>query len=55
MIATGGLSIPKIGATDFAFRIAKQFGLKLIERRGDFFRCPASLINLVDSSLEIDS
>jgi predicted Rossmann fold flavoprotein len=33
VIATGGLSIPKIGATDFAFRIAKQFGIKLIEPR----------------------
>ena len=33
VIATGGLSIPKIGATDFAFRIAKQFGLPLIEPR----------------------
>jgi predicted Rossmann fold flavoprotein len=33
VIATGSLSIPKIGATDFAFRIAKQFGLKLIEPR----------------------
>jgi predicted Rossmann fold flavoprotein len=31
VIATGGLSIPKIGATDFAYRIAKQFDLKLIE------------------------
>jgi hypothetical protein len=33
VIATGGLSIPKIGATDFAYCIAKQFGLKLIEPR----------------------
>lgn len=33
VIATGGLSIPKIGATDFAYRLAKQFGLKLIETR----------------------
>ena len=33
VIATGGLSIPKIGASDFAYRIAKQFGLKLIEPR----------------------
>jgi len=33
VIATGGLSIPKIGATDFGFRIAAQFGLKLIEPR----------------------
>ena len=30
VIATGGLSIPKIGATDFAYRIAQQFGLKII-------------------------
>lgn len=33
VIATGGLSIPKIGATDFAYRVAKQFGLKLVEPR----------------------
>lgn len=33
VIATGGLSIPKIGATDFGYRIAKQFGLNIIEPR----------------------
>ncbi len=33
VIATGGLSIPKIGATDFGYRVAKQFGLELIEPR----------------------
>ncbi len=33
VIATGGLSIPKIGATDFAFRLAKQFDLPLVEPR----------------------
>ncbi|MBC3919249.1 NAD(P)/FAD-dependent oxidoreductase [Undibacterium sp. CY18W] len=33
VIATGGLSIPKIGATDFAHKIARQFGLKIIETR----------------------
>jgi predicted Rossmann fold flavoprotein len=33
VIATGGLSIPKIGATDFAYRVAKQFGHKLIDMR----------------------
>ncbi len=33
VIATGGLSIPKIGATDFAFRVARQFDLKVIEPR----------------------
>ena len=29
VIATGGLSFPKIGATDFGYRIAKQFGLQI--------------------------
>ena len=33
VIATGGLSIPKIGATDFAYRIAKRFGMRVIEPR----------------------
>jgi len=33
VIATGGLSIPKIGASDFGYRIAKQFGIKLIDTR----------------------
>ncbi|QYY32459.1 MULTISPECIES: NAD(P)/FAD-dependent oxidoreductase [Cupriavidus] len=33
VVATGGLSIPKIGATDFGYRIARQFGLKIIETR----------------------
>ncbi|HET9218832.1 MAG TPA: NAD(P)/FAD-dependent oxidoreductase [Terriglobia bacterium] len=33
VIATGGLSIPKIGATDFGYRIAKQFGLRVTTLR----------------------
>lgn len=33
VIASGGLSIPKIGATDFAFRIARQFDVPVIEPR----------------------
>lgn len=33
VIATGGLSIPKIGATDFGYRIAKQFNLPVITPR----------------------
>ncbi|MCF8156489.1 MAG: NAD(P)/FAD-dependent oxidoreductase [Rhodoferax sp.] len=33
VIATGGLSIPKIGATDFGYRVAKQFDLPLITPR----------------------
>lgn len=31
VVATGGLSIPKIGATDLGYRIARQFGLKVTE------------------------
>ncbi len=31
VIATGGLSIPKIGATGFGYEVARQFGLKLVE------------------------
>ena len=33
VIATGGLSIPQIGASDFGYRIAQQFGLRLVEAR----------------------
>jgi len=33
VIATGGLSIPKIGASDFGYRIASQFGLRLVAQR----------------------
>jgi predicted Rossmann fold flavoprotein len=33
VIATGGLSIPKIGATDLGYRIARQFGLRIVEPR----------------------
>ena len=33
VLATGGLSIPKIGATDFGYRMAQQFQLPLVERR----------------------
>jgi predicted Rossmann fold flavoprotein len=33
VIATGGPSIPKMGATGFAYEVAKRFGLKLMEPR----------------------
>ena len=33
VIATGGLSIPPLGATDFGYRIARQFGLKIEETK----------------------
>lgn len=33
VIATGGLSWPHIGATDFGLRVARQFGLKVVQTR----------------------
>ncbi|MBS0607845.1 MAG: NAD(P)/FAD-dependent oxidoreductase [Proteobacteria bacterium] len=33
VVATGGLSIPKIGASDFGYRLARQFGLPLVAQR----------------------
>lgn len=33
VVATGGLSIPKIGASDFGYRLASQFGLRLVAQR----------------------
>jgi predicted Rossmann fold flavoprotein len=33
VIATGGLSIPKLGATPFAYRVAEQFGVAMIPPR----------------------
>jgi predicted Rossmann fold flavoprotein len=33
VLATGGLSIPKLGATSFAYDVARTFGLKIVEPR----------------------
>lgn len=33
VIATGGPSIPKLGATPFAYELARQFGLKVVQPR----------------------
>ncbi len=33
VLATGGLSIPKLGATSFAYDTARRFGLKIVEPR----------------------
>ena len=33
VVATGGLTIPKMGATDFGYQIAHQFGIKIRETR----------------------
>lgn len=33
VVATGGLSIPKLGASDFGYKIAQKFGLKIVETK----------------------
>jgi predicted Rossmann fold flavoprotein len=33
VVATGGLSVPKMGASDFGYRLARQFDLKVLETR----------------------
>ncbi len=33
VVATGGLAIPQLGATDYGLKVARQFGLKVIEPR----------------------
>jgi predicted Rossmann fold flavoprotein len=42
VVATGGLSIPKMGATGFGYHLAEQFGLRVIE-------CRPALVPLVFS------
>ncbi|MFD2366732.1 NAD(P)/FAD-dependent oxidoreductase [Pseudoduganella sp. GCM10020061] len=60
VIATGALSIPKIGATDFAYRVAKQFGLNIVEPRPGLvpltFDGPgwAPFVPLAGIALEVD-
>ena len=45
VIATGGLSMPKLGATPFAYKIAEQFGLEILPTRAGLvpFTLPPSL------------
>lgn len=33
VVATGGLSIPRMGATDLGYRLARQFGLEVVDTR----------------------
>ncbi len=46
VIATGGLSFPKVGATDFGYKIARQYRLKIVETK-------PSLVPLVFSNLQL--
>jgi predicted Rossmann fold flavoprotein len=58
VIATGGLSIPHIGATDFGYKIARQFDLKIVETKPALVplvfqnALPKTLKNLAGVSLD---
>jgi len=62
VIATGGLSFPKIGATNFGYKIARQFGLKIVQTRPSLValvaegreRFPAAAGVSVDASVTAD-
>ena len=60
VIATGGLSIPKLGATDLGYRIARQFGLGIVEPRPGLVpftfdsRTWASFVELAGLALQVD-
>ena len=46
VLATGGLSIPKMGATGFALEVAKKFGLRLVQHKPGLvpLRAPADVL-----------
>ena len=48
VVATGGLSIPKLGATSLGYEIASQFGLKIVP-------CRPGLVPLIFSSQDLAS
>jgi predicted Rossmann fold flavoprotein len=60
VVAAGGLSIPKIGATDLGYRIAKQFDLNVVETRPGLVPLTfdgaswAPFVPLAGISLEVD-
>jgi predicted Rossmann fold flavoprotein len=51
VIATGGLSIPRMGATGFGYQVAKQFGLRLTPRHAALvpFTLKGPLLSLAQS------
>ena len=48
VVATGGLSIPKIGATAFGYDLARQFGLKIVD-------CCPGLVPLTFAKKDLES
>jgi predicted Rossmann fold flavoprotein len=53
VLATGGLSIPKMGATGFAHDVARRFGLALTETRAALVPLTAKVPELSGVSLDV--
>jgi predicted Rossmann fold flavoprotein len=47
VVATGGLSLPKLGATNFAYKVAKQFEVAVVE-------CQPALVPLTFSAYDLE-
>jgi len=47
VVATGGLSVPALGVSDFGYRLARQFGLSIVEPR-------AALVPFVFGARKLD-
>ncbi len=57
VLATGGLSIPPIGATDFGYRLARQFGLEMVATQPalvPFTLAPSDLFDLAGVALDCE-
>jgi predicted Rossmann fold flavoprotein len=55
VLASGGLSIPKMGATGFAHDIARRFGLKIVETRPALVPFTAKVPELSGVSLPVEA
>lgn len=55
ILATGGLALPKLGATDIALKLARQFGLRIVPPAPALvpFRLEAAQPNLAGVSLQV--
>ena len=57
VLATGGLSIPPIGATDFGYRLAQQFGLEVVRTQAalvPFTLRPQDLLDLAGVAVDAE-
>ena len=53
VIATGGLAVPKLGATPFGYRLAEQFGLRIVAPRPGLVPLALAPETLVDAGADL--